>query len=171
MLLSINRQLNNLLMCPKKLDHHTASTGDYLRSAVKIESGAKSALDPHTSATVVPYVAEDLPDLDLKVANVVTARPERTSWDRIIILHGPRQWLTDRTLAGDCTQHAHLFFGSADQGLTTATRGTFTLTPPPAMRNALLRDYEAMAGMVFHAVPPLKGVLASVKAAERATNS
>ncbi len=31
----------------------TARPGDYIRSAVKIEAGAKSALDPHTSATVV----------------------------------------------------------------------------------------------------------------------
>lgn len=43
----------------------TATTGDYMRSAVKIECGAKSALDPHVAATVTPYVAQDLPDLDL----------------------------------------------------------------------------------------------------------
>lgn len=70
----------------------TVTTGDYIRSAVKIESGAKSALDPHVAATVTPYVAQDLPDLDLTVANVTTVRPERTFWDKIIILHGLRQW-------------------------------------------------------------------------------
>src|SRR6202051_1253228 len=43
----------------------TATTGDYIRSAVKIEFGAKSALDPHVAATVTPYVAQDLPDLNL----------------------------------------------------------------------------------------------------------
>jgi hypothetical protein len=35
----------------------TATGGDYVRSAVKIESGAKSALDPHVVVTVTPYVA------------------------------------------------------------------------------------------------------------------
>jgi hypothetical protein len=70
----------------------TATTGDYIRSAVKIESGAKSALDPHVSAAVTPYVATDLPDLDLTVTNVTTVKPERTFWDKIIILHGLRQW-------------------------------------------------------------------------------
>jgi len=70
----------------------TATGGDYVRSAVKIESGAKSALDPHVAATVKPYVAQDVTDLDLTVANVTTVKPERTFWDKVIILHGLRQW-------------------------------------------------------------------------------
>ena len=70
----------------------TATAGDYIRSAVKIESGAKSALDPHVAATVTPYVAQDLPDQDLSVANVTTVKPERTFWDKVMILHGLRQW-------------------------------------------------------------------------------
>ena len=70
----------------------TATTGDYIRSAVKIESGAKSALDPHIAATVTPYVAQDIPDQDLSVRNVTTVKPERTFWDKVMILHGLRQW-------------------------------------------------------------------------------
>lgn len=69
-----------------------ADAGDYIRSAVKIESGAKSALDPHVAATATPYVAPDLPDLDLAVANITTVKPERTFWDKVMILHGLRQW-------------------------------------------------------------------------------
>lgn len=70
---------------------HSAG-GEYIRAAVKIEAGAKSALDPHIAATVTPYVATDLSDLDLSVHNVTTVQPERTFWDKIIILHGLRQW-------------------------------------------------------------------------------
>jgi hypothetical protein len=70
----------------------TARTDDYIRSAVKIEAGAKSALDPHTTASVTPYIAADLPDLDLRVDNVITVEAERTFWDKVIILHGLRQW-------------------------------------------------------------------------------
>ncbi len=70
----------------------TARSGDYIRSAVKIESGARSAIDPNTAATVRPYVADELPDLDLTVANVITVKPERTFWDKVVILHGLRQW-------------------------------------------------------------------------------
>jgi hypothetical protein len=70
----------------------TVRTDDYIRSAVKIEAGAKSALDPHTAASVTPYIAADLPELDLRVDNVITVEAERTFWDKIIILHGLRQW-------------------------------------------------------------------------------
>jgi hypothetical protein len=40
----------------------------------------------------VTYVAQDLPALDLTVSNVTTVKPERTFWDKVIILHGLRQW-------------------------------------------------------------------------------
>lgn len=74
----------------------TAAEGDYIRAAVKIEAGAKSALDPHIAATVTPYVAADLPDLNLAVGNITTVQPERTFWDKVIILHGLRQWYDRR---------------------------------------------------------------------------
>ena len=181
----------------------TATADDYIRSAVKIEAGAKSALDPHIPASVKPYVAQDLPDLDLNVANVVTVKPERTFWDKVMILHGLRQWhdrrgelrhggqrvsrhyydvhqlmqaplaalwQNDQVLAIDCARHARLFFGNADLGLDIAVPGTFTLTPSAAMRDALERDYEAMAGMVFGVVPRLSAVLDSAERLEQIVN-
>jgi hypothetical protein len=70
--------------------------GDYIRSAVKIESGAKSALDPNVTASVTPYVAADVANLRLQVDNIITVRPERTFWDKVMILHGLRQWHAKR---------------------------------------------------------------------------
>jgi hypothetical protein len=181
----------------------TASTGDYIRSAVKIEAGAKSALDPHVAASIIPYVTEDLPGLDLTVTNVITVKPERTFWDKVMILHGLRQWhdrrgelrhggqrvsrhyydvhqlmqapsaaawQVDHELAIDCAHHARLFFGSADLGLDIAAPGTFTLTPSLAMRAALEKDYEAMAGMVFGNIPPFDAVLRSAERFEQIVN-
>lgn len=181
----------------------TANAGDYIRSAVKIEAGAKSALDPHVAAAVTPYVAQDLPNLDLTVTNVITVKPERTLWDKVMILHGLRQWhdrrgelrhggqrvsrhyydvhqlmqtqlaavwQNDHALAIDCARHARLFFGSADLGLDSAVPGTFTLTPSDAMREALERDYKAMAGMVFGEVPPFDAVLGSAERFEQIVN-
>ena len=37
---------------------------DYVRAAIKIESGAKSALDPNSEVPIKPYVDDDLPALD-----------------------------------------------------------------------------------------------------------
>lgn len=45
---------------------------------------------------MTPYVAADLPDLNLAVPNVTTVQPERTFWDKVIILHGLRQWYDRR---------------------------------------------------------------------------
>jgi hypothetical protein len=180
------------------------SDDDYIRSAVKIESGAKSALDPHVAATVTPYVAHDLPDVNMSVGGITTVKPERTFWDKIVILHGLRQWhdrrgelrhggqrvsrhyydvhqlmqageasrwQADSALALDCARHARLFFGSADLGLDSAAPGSFTLAPGAAMRNALARDYEAMAGMVFGTIPAVNDVLGSVLRLEAAINA
>jgi Nucleotidyl transferase AbiEii toxin, Type IV TA system len=181
----------------------TARPGDYIRSAVKIEAGARSAIDPHTAAVITPYVAGDLADLDLTVANVTTIQPERTFWDKVVILHGLCQWHERRgvlrhggqrvsrhyydihqlmqsgdidqwtanlALARDCARHARLFFGSPDLGLDTAEPGAFTLTPTAAMQEALAKDYAAMTGMVFGAVPPLSQVIDSVARLQSTVN-
>jgi hypothetical protein len=70
----------------------TAEGNAYIRRAIKIESGAKSALDPHAPVVVKPYIADDLPNLDLAVGNVTTVDASRTFWDKIVILHGLRRW-------------------------------------------------------------------------------
>jgi hypothetical protein len=74
----------------------SAQPGDYNPPTVKIEAGAKSALDPHRATTVTPYLAEDVPNLMLNVTNVVTIDAERTFWDKVVILHGQRRWFERR---------------------------------------------------------------------------
>jgi hypothetical protein len=62
---------------------------DYVTPSVKIESGAKSALDPNEDKTIVPYLGPDFTEGDaLAVTNVTTIDPERTFLDKILILHG-----------------------------------------------------------------------------------
>ena len=46
----------------------------YVSPRVKIEAGARSALDPSTTRAVTPYVAGELPDWPFRVANVATLR-------------------------------------------------------------------------------------------------
>jgi hypothetical protein len=65
--------------------------GAYVRPVVRIESGAKSALDPNEPATIRPYVADDLPGLDLVVPDVTTIKAARTFWDKVVITHGLRR--------------------------------------------------------------------------------
>ena len=76
----------------------TVITGDndYIRPTVKIEAGARSALDPHRLVELRPYIADDMRLIDLTVPNITTIDAERTFWDKIIILHGLRCWYDNR---------------------------------------------------------------------------
>ena len=74
----------------------TASRDDYIQSAVKIEGGAKSALDPNISTSVRPYAADDLPNVDLAVGSITAVEAQRTFWDKVVILHGLRRWYDHR---------------------------------------------------------------------------
>jgi hypothetical protein len=70
----------------------------YVQPAVRIESGAKSALDPAELISITPYVAVDIPDLDLTVSQVTSIEAKRTFWDKVIILHGLRSWFERRAV-------------------------------------------------------------------------
>jgi hypothetical protein len=75
----------------------TATPEDaYVGKAVKIESGAKSALDPNSERVIRTYLESDIPGIDLGVGNVTTVDPERTFWDKVVILHGLRRWFDNR---------------------------------------------------------------------------
>ena len=70
--------------------------GAYIRPVVRIESGAKSALDPNQAAVIRPYVADDVDGLDLSVPEVTTIKATRTFWDKAVIAHGLRRWYDRR---------------------------------------------------------------------------
>ncbi len=71
-------------------------TDDYVSKIVKIESGAKSALDPNSERIIRPYLEDDIPGINLSVSNVTTVDAERTFWDKLVILHGLRRWFDIR---------------------------------------------------------------------------
>lgn len=72
--------------------------GAYVPPAVRIESGAKSALDPNRPALIRPYIADDARDLDLSVPDVTTIEASRTFWDKMVIAHGLRRWYERRNV-------------------------------------------------------------------------
>lgn len=68
----------------------------YVQAAVKIESGAKSALDPNTPRIITPYISDDVSNLNLSIPNITTIDAERTFWDKVVILHGLCSWFKNR---------------------------------------------------------------------------
>lgn len=63
---------------------------------MRIESGAKSALDPNGPVTILPYINDDVSGLDLAVSDVTTIEATRTFWDKVVIAHGLRRWYERR---------------------------------------------------------------------------
>ena len=78
----------------------------YISPTVKIEGGAKSALDPHKLTTIFPYIAHEMKSENFDVPNIITIDAERTFWDKIIILHGVRRWYDSK---GVMRQNGHRF--------------------------------------------------------------
>ena len=62
----------------------------YIVPVVKIECGARSALDPHRLTSIQPYIAQEMVG-QFDVGNILTIDAERTFWDKVIILHGLRR--------------------------------------------------------------------------------
>ena len=60
----------------------------YVAPRVKIEAGARSALDPSQDCMVTPYIAEELPDWSFSSRAIRVIAPERTYWEKLLILHG-----------------------------------------------------------------------------------
>ena len=60
----------------------------YVQPRVKIEAGARSALDPAQISTITPYISGDLDGWQFDVKNVKTIGAERTYWEKLLILHG-----------------------------------------------------------------------------------
>jgi hypothetical protein len=60
----------------------------YVQPRVKLEGGGRSALDPHQDCSIKPFVADILDTWDFSVTNIRSIAPERTFWDKVMILHG-----------------------------------------------------------------------------------
>ena len=67
---------------------YPASDTAYVAPSVKIEAGARSALDPNQSSGVTAFIDDELNEASLDVVNVRVLSPQRTYWEKLLILHG-----------------------------------------------------------------------------------
>lgn len=65
-----------------------SDNNSYVKPRVKLEGGARSALDPHEKRKIKPFIADLLKDCDFSIPNITTISPQRTFWDKVMILHG-----------------------------------------------------------------------------------
>ena len=67
---------------------YPASVTAYVAPSVKIEAGARSALDPNQSRGVTAFIDDELNEASLDVVNIRVLSPQRTYWEKLLILHG-----------------------------------------------------------------------------------
>lgn len=79
-----------------------ASGDDYVQAAVRIEGGARPDPVPAEPRDMNPYVTTELPStIDLLVRNVTTVKPERTFWEKVLILHAMTEMTEKRQADGN----------------------------------------------------------------------
>jgi hypothetical protein len=141
--------------------------GAYVRPVVRIESGAKSALDPNQPVVNKPYISDETPDLDLAVTHVTTITAGRTFWDKVVIAHGLRRWYERRGILRQAGQRVSRHYYDLHCLLASAI-GRVALAQPTlgidCVRHARMffdrSDYDlASAAPGTYALAPIDGMI------------
>lgn len=78
------------------------TSGGYVEAAVRIEGGARPDPVPAEPREILPYVAAVFgANKDLAVSNVMTVKPERTFWEKVLILHAMTEMTEKRSAQAD----------------------------------------------------------------------
>lgn len=78
------------------------TSGGYVEAAVRIEGGARPDPVPAEPRRILPYVASEFgADKELAIPNVVTVKPERTFWEKVLILHAMTEMTEKRSAETD----------------------------------------------------------------------
>ena len=158
----------------------------YIKPTVKLEFGARGETEPHKNRVILPYIAEDFPDLfEQPSISLFTLAAERTFWEKAIILHALHHGtkMKDRM-----SRHYYDTFIMAEKGIAeialnqpellqqvvhnknlmwrdnkasyeTATMAELKLIPTDDMFSALQKDYAAMQEMFMGDVPDFNAVM------------
>ena len=157
--------------------------GPYLRTVVKIKLGARSDTDPSATPEIQPYLAEALPgELGPSTFSVRTVAPERTFWEKAMLLHeetfregaGPKArlarhyydlWcliragmvekaLADPTLFSRIVAHRIVYFRKNKEITESLKPGSLRLLPAANHRAAWAQDYATMRETMFFGNAP-----------------
>jgi len=180
--------------------HHAADEPAYVRSAVRMEVGARSDHWPAIEAAVKSYAAEDFPNVFKEAGcKVRVLAAERTFWEKATVLH---MWhhapadkrfrdrqsrhyydvvrlyerglgkaaVKDTELLLKVARHKEVFFPVAWARYTDAKPGTLRLMPPDSRLPELEQDYRKMQEMIFGKPPPLEQLLDVLRQIEAEIN-
>lgn len=179
-----------------------AAMSSYIQPAVKLEFGARSDPWPVAPRSLSSIVAEEFPRLFETPACTVSALlPERTFWEKVMLLHEelfrppdrirrPRMarhyydvWrlieagvaakaAADLTLFNQVAAHRRVYFKHGWVNYGTLKRGSIQMVPRSEQVDDWRRDYSAMRGEMFLATPPaFDAILARIELFQSEFNS
>jgi predicted nucleotidyltransferase component of viral defense system len=167
---------------------------EYLRRWVKIEMGGRADVEPSDNVVIQSYVAEAFPDLLSNTnVNVRAIRPERTFWEKALLLHeeGFRpdekqrkagmarhyydlfrmiqadvgaQAAVDMELFSNIAQHREHYFQYAWVDYESYQPGQLRIVPVDEQLANWKADYSSMqAEMFFGEVPAFEDIIDTVR--------
>jgi hypothetical protein len=171
----------------------TMGDGAYLKSAVKIEFGARSDHWPAEEKQIIPYLSEAIPEaLDEPKTSLKVMCATRTFWEKATILHQtahlpenkpfPQRYsrhycdlaemikagvgdeaAKDKTLLEAVVNHKIAFYRSAWANYETAQKGSLCLIPAIKQLPALEQDLKSMTEMFFDTPPEFSEVIETLE--------
>ncbi|MDE3179763.1 MAG: nucleotidyl transferase AbiEii/AbiGii toxin family protein [Acidobacteriota bacterium] len=183
------------------IQYPRAFTLEAIRPEIRLEIGPLAAWVPNEEKKIRPYAAERFPNLFTRPDTTVrTITAERTFWEKATILHqeahrGPErplplrysrhyydvyrltrlpagiEALKDMDLLQEVVRFKTRFYRCPWARYEDAKPGTLQLLPPRHHVDELRRDYQAMRGMLFGAVPDFDEIMTGIAALEISINS
>lgn len=155
----------------------------YVRPIVKIELGARSDPWPAQSRPIKPLIAELYPGLKIDATLVQVLAPERTFWEKAMLLHEERYRpdtkprrarmarhyydiyrliesgvsnaaIADMALFSEVAAHRKVFYNVSWVDYDTLLAETLDILPHDAHIDDWSKDYVAMQAEMFSDVPP-----------------
>lgn len=193
-------QTLNFTYPPSLTETDYANLG-YVSPQVRIEFGGRSDHWPAEDARIVPYVAEEFPDLfAAPECTVKTLSAERTFWEKATILHAEHHRPAGKALGERISRHYYdlamlarspvraraleqielleavanhktHFFRAAWAKYDEARPGSLRLLPSEDLRSALQADYAKMGEMIFGEPPSFDSVLETLAGLEAEINT
>jgi hypothetical protein len=157
---------------------------DYVPQVVKIEFGARSDTEPTQEIDIYPYLEDAFPDLISQPHFIVrTVSPERTFWEKAMLLHEETFRPPDKKRKARMARHYYDLYRLIDAGIgrkatcdlelfkriaahrqvyfrytwvdyDTLCPGRLKLVPPEEQLSVWRSDYSAMKDEMFFGKPP-----------------
>ena len=185
---------------PKTLQLSLYPDFTYLRSAVKIEIGARSAHEPAVSKRIIPYCSEEFPHLFEQYPMTVQVLSEaRTFWEKVTIAHAEYHRPNHKqnperlsrhyydlykmvqtghhstthiagALLKDVVRHKQEFYRCGWAKYEEAIPGSLRIVPHERLKQHLAKDYHEMREMIFGEVPRFEDIMSCLHDVELKIN-